>query len=304
MNLASHRKKVEWLRANPEATFMHAAVVCALEILRRRTAVDVEWRLRGDLLTDLLSETSSPASVAARAVPLGHDLTRAHTVLLAAPDGPPEANRARLLLGAAQAVADRCEPRPLVTAWGEHVIVLWPAASTATEAAEAAGEIRAAGRRALAGKSVTVAIGHRCEEVENVRSAVRTARGALELARLHGSDRTLTLPDLGVYGLLLQLNDPRELVRFTEHTLQPLREYDRRKKAALVPTLRTYLDQGMSVARTAGELYVHPNTVALRLKKVEDLVGISIQQPEALLRLKMALMAEDVLGTGLPTAVA
>ncbi|MFC5139123.1 helix-turn-helix domain-containing protein [Actinomycetospora rhizophila] len=282
----------------------HAAVVCALEVLRRRTAVDVEWRLRGDLLTDLLSETSSAASVAARAVPLGHDLTRAHTVLLAAPDGPADANRMRLVLGAAQTVADRCEPRPLVTTWGEHVIVLWPAASTATGASDAAAEIRTAGRRALAGKTVTVAIGHRCEEVDSVRSAVRTARGALELARLHGADRTVALPDLGVYGLLLQLNDPRELVRFTEHTLRPLREYDERKKATLVSTLRVYLDQGMSVARAAGELYVHPNTVALRLKKVEELVDISIQQPEALLRLKVALMAEDVLGTGVPGAIA
>jgi sugar diacid utilization regulator len=275
----------------------HAAVVCALEALRRRTAVDVEWRLRGDLLTDLLSETSSPDSVAARAVPLGHDLSRPHTVLAAAPDGPADTNRTRLLVGAAQSVADRCEPRPLVTVSGEHVVVLWPDTPTGTRAAEAADAIRTAGARSLAGTTVTVTVGHRCEEVESVRSAARTARGALELARLHGADRTVTLPDLGVYGLLLQLNDPRELVRFTEHTLKPLREYDERKNASLVPTLRVFLDQGMNVARTAGELYVHPNTVALRLKRVEELVDVSVQQPEALLRLKVALMAEEVLGT-------
>lgn len=274
----------------------HAAVVCALEALRGRTALDVEWRLRGDLLTDLLSETSSAASVTARAVALGHDLARAHTVLLAAPDAPADANRSRLLLGAIQTVADRCEPRPLVTAWGEHVIVLWPDTRAGTTASDAAREVRSAGRRALGGITVTVTVGRRCEEIGAVRSAVRTARGALELARLHGSDRTVTLPDLGVYGLLLQLNDPRELVKFIEHTLHPLREYDERKKATLVPTLRVFLDQGMNVARTAGELFVHPNTVALRLKRVEDLIAISVQQPEDLLRLKVALMAEEVLG--------
>ena len=62
---------------------------------------------------------------------------------------------------------------------------------------------------------------------------------ALELARLHGADRVVTLPDLGVYGLLLQLNDPRELVRFADHALAPLRKYDERKNAQLVSTLRT-----------------------------------------------------------------
>ncbi|MCD2191489.1 helix-turn-helix domain-containing protein [Actinomycetospora soli] len=279
----------------------HAAVVCALEALRTRTAIDVEWRLRGDLLTDLLSETSSAASVTARAAALGHDLARPHTVMLAAPDVPAAANRSRLLLGATQTVADRCEPRPLVTSWGEHVIVLWPDTRTGIAAADAARELRSASRRTLGSTTITVTVGHRCEEVDAVRSAVRTARGALELARLHGSDRIVTLPDLGVYGLLLQLNDPRELVRFIEHTLRPLREYDERKKATLVATLRVFLDQRMNVARTAGALFVHPNTVALRLKRVEELIDISVQQPEDLLRVKVALMAEDVLGTGTPS---
>jgi DNA-binding PucR family transcriptional regulator len=143
-------------------------------------------------------------------------------------------------------------------------------------------------------------VGHRCPSVQDFRSAVRTARGALELARLHGADRTVTLPGLGVYGLLLQLNDPRELVRFAEHTLAPLRDYDARKNAFLVQTVRTYLEQGMNVTRTAAELYVHPNTVGLRLKRVEELAGLSMQQPEALLRLKVALMAQDVLGHARP----
>jgi DNA-binding PucR family transcriptional regulator len=56
----------------------------------------------------------------------------------------------------------------------------------------------------------------------------------------------------------------------------------------------------MNVTRTAAELYVHPNTVGLRLKRVEELAGLSMQQPEALLRLKVALMAEDVLGYARP----
>lgn len=277
----------------------HAAVVCALEYLRRRTAVDVEWRLRGDLLTDLLSG-AVPDSVSARAVPLGHDLTRDHTVLVLSLDRAAEMNAGRRLLGIAQTVAGQCEPRPLVTSSGEHVIALWPDTTAATEAISAANLIRTTARRALDGATVTVVVGHRCDQVEEFPSAVRTARGALELARLHGADRTVTLPDLGVYGLLLQLNDPRELVRFAEHTLAPLRDYDDRKNASLVQTVRTYLDQGMNVAQTAASLYVHPNTVGLRLKRVEELVELSIQQPETLLRLKVALMADDVLGRARP----
>lgn len=277
----------------------HAAVVCALERLRQRTAEDVEWRLRGDLLTELLSGNLS-ASVSARAVPLGHDLTRAHTVLVTSPDGDRGASAGRALLGIVRTASDRCEPRPLVTGSGEHVIVLWPDTTRGPDASSAADLIRAMARRVMDGATVTVAVGHRCVQVQDFRSAARTARGALELARLHGADRTVTLPDLGVYGLLLQLNDPRELARFAGHTLAPLREYDERKNASLVQTVRTYLGQGMNVTRTAAELYVHPNTVGLRLKRVEELLGVSMQQPETLLRLELALMAEDVLGHARP----
>ena len=127
-------------------------------------------------------------------------------------------------------------------------------------------------------------------------------RVALELARLGGSDRVLSLPELGGYGLLLQLSDPRELVRFAEHALAPLREYDERKSAQLIATTRAYLDNGMSIARTAKVLYAHQNTVGLRLKKMEELAGISLQEPESWLQLKVALMADDVLGEAVATS--
>jgi GAF domain-containing protein len=278
----------------------HAAVVCALEYLRQRTAVDVEWSLRSDLLADLLSGTPA-AALSARAVALGHDLTRAHTVVVAAPDRNVDRSVGRSLVSTARAVAARCDPRPLVTSVAEDVVVLWPEAPHTDTPPEAAERIRRAVKRLADGDTVTVVVGHRCSRAEDVRAAIGTARGALELARLQGADRVVTLPDLGVYGLLLQLNDPHELVRFAEHTLGPLRKYDQRKNAQLVSTVQAYLDHGMNVGRTAAALFVHQNTVGLRLKKVEEVAGISLQQPESWLQLKVALMAADVLGGAQPS---
>jgi DNA-binding PucR family transcriptional regulator len=123
------------------------------------------------------------------------------------------------------------------------------------------------------------------------------ARGALELAQLRGrQNQTITLSELGVYGLLLQLDDPRELVRFADRTLAPLRAHDARKDANLVETLRAYLEHELNTARTAAALYVHPNTVGLRLKRIEELLGMPLARPETLLQVKAALMSEDVIG--------
>ncbi|MUL45233.1 GAF domain-containing protein [Mycobacterium sp. CBMA293] len=273
----------------------HGAVVCALEFLRQRTATDVEWSLRSDLLADFLTGTNVDA-LSARAASLGHDLSRAHTVIVAASDGDGGPGRTRSLLSTVRAVAALCQPRPMVTSTGGDVLMLWPEAPRADSPAQAAERIRNAVGRLVGAPTVTVVVGHRCERLADARAEMGIARAALELARLHGVDRVVTLPDLGVYGLLLQLNDPHELVRFSDRTLSALREYDDRKNAQLVSTVRTYLDQGMNVGRAAATLFVHQNTIGLRLKKVEEVAGLSLQQPESWLQLKLALMAADVLG--------
>ncbi len=133
------------LRELDRRAIEHAALVCALEYLRRRTAVDVEWSLRANLLADLLSGAVS-GSASARAAPLGHDLTRAHTAMATAVDGTSDATAGRALLGVVQALADRCHPRPLVTSSGEHVIVLRPDTPRGEDASSAADAIRTTAR--------------------------------------------------------------------------------------------------------------------------------------------------------------
>ena len=284
----------------------HAAVVCALELLRRRTAMDVAWQLRGDVLAELLSG-DAPATVRARAAALGHDLARPHRVVLVRADARDGDLRrptgVRRLLGIAQAVADRAGPRPLVTGWGDCAVLLWPdpTPDRGPDPLAAAEAVRQTARRVLGGSTVTVVVGQRCTRSEDYRSAVRTARGALGLAQLReAGNRTVTLPDLGVYGLLLQLDDPGELLRFADRTLAPLRSHDARRDLSLELTLRAYLDNDLSTRRTAEALYLHPNTVGLRLRKIEELVGVSLGRPEALLQLQAALMAEDVIGSTRP----
>jgi DNA-binding PucR family transcriptional regulator len=128
-------------------------------------------------------------------------------------------------------------------------------------------------------------------------AAFRLARGAVELSQLRGSrDVSVTLADLGVYGLLLQLEDTRELVRFAEGLLRPLREHDAARGTSLLETVSTHLRHDLSTAATAAALYVHPNTVGLRIRRAEELLGMTLSDVESLAQIKVALMADDVLG--------
>jgi DNA-binding PucR family transcriptional regulator len=50
-----------------------------------------------------------------------------------------------------------------------------------------------------------------------------------------------------------------------------------RRNGALLETLRAYLDSDLDVGRTAEALWVHPNTVRYRLRRISDLTGLDTQ---------------------------
>lgn len=60
--------------------------------------------------------------------------------------------------------------------------------------------------------------------------------------------------------------------------------------ADLVATLWSYLDNGRSLEATARELYVHPNTVRYRLKRVSEVIGWDATGPREALILQTALI--------------
>jgi sugar diacid utilization regulator len=54
---------------------------------------------------------------------------------------------------------------------------------------------------------------------------------------------------------------------------------------ALMETLRAYLDSDLDVTRTAETLYVHPNTVRYRLRRISELTGLDTQSFSGLVEL-------------------
>ncbi|WP_460773713.1 PucR family transcriptional regulator [Microbacterium sp. GXF7504] len=71
-----------------------------------------------------------------------------------------------------------------------------------------------------------------------------------------------------------------------ERIYRPLRAHS----ADLVTTLWSYLDNGRSLEATARELFVHPNTVRYRLKRVSDVIGWDATGPREALILQTALI--------------
>ncbi|MBE1585349.1 helix-turn-helix domain-containing protein [Nonomuraea angiospora] len=276
----------------------HASIVLSLELLRRRTALEVEQNLRGDLLADLLAgaDPMSP-SVRDRAGLLGHDLARDHLTLVAqvtAGGRPAPAGAIQRALAEAVALAAGVRPRPLVAVHRDVIVALWPVAATGPAAGRPAGDaLRRSVRSARGVDDATVAVSDPAQR--DVLNAYRTARGALTVAGHAGrSGSTITLDDLGVAGLLLQLGDPVRLRAYAGRTLGALIRYDHDHGAALLRTLRTYLDSGMDRHLTARALTLHPNTVSQRLRRIEALTGLDLRSSQAVVDARAALIVLDV----------
>ncbi|MEU0601807.1 helix-turn-helix domain-containing protein [Streptomyces sp. NPDC006393] len=260
--------------------FERSSVVTSLLLLLRRSVAETENRVRGDLITDLLTAPErDPAGLVARGRRLGIDLDRPHILLLAHTG---DAARQRLADAAVQYLFG-CGG---VSA--EHdgaVVLLLPC--DGTRPGEAAGA--AAGQLGrLVGAPVTVAGAGPAAGPRAVADAhtegLRCLR-ALHILGRHG--RGASAAELGFLGVLL--GDNHDVDGFVTSVLGPLLDYDAQRGTQLVRTLRAYFGCGGSLTRAKEELHVHVNTVVQRLDRIQALLGPDWNTPEQALELQLAL---------------
>ena len=82
---------------------------------------------------------------------------------------------------------------------------------------------------------------------------------------------------LGPYKYLLRVPLDGDVRDRQRDALRKLGEYDRQRQAQLTRTLEEFLRQRGNISETAQALYVHPNTLRQRLRRIEELTGISIK---------------------------
>jgi sugar diacid utilization regulator len=125
----------------------------------------------------------------------------------------------------------------------------------------------------------------------NIPTAFAEAMDAVKIAHItatHG--RAVCIDDVLIDSML---HASVAAQRILTHTLRPLIDYDSTRKGALIQTLRAYLRTRLNVTKSAAALYVHPNTVAYRLRRIKEVSGRDPDDPDDLLILALALKHAD-----------
>ncbi len=273
------------------------ALVVALLMLQQRHLLDVQSRLSGDLLGDLLRDGGPvrPRAVLDRAAAIGHDLSRPHVLALLTVDATvPAAVRLPELARAAAEPG----PVPLVGPYDGAYVLLLPAEPDPGDALRRV--LAKAGQAVGARGMVTVVAGPVARDPAGYATAFRVARGAAALRRASGRGGFVDVGRLGLSALLLETGTPDALRRFAAAVLQDVEAHEERYGGDLLATLQAWLSAGCSTAAAAAALVVHRNTVSYRLGRIEQLTGRTLRDSGVRLELQLALTIREVARLGTP----
>jgi PucR family transcriptional regulator, purine catabolism regulatory protein len=279
----------------------------ALELERSRSPEWESAEAAGAFVTAVLErQVTDRGDIVARAGELGADLDRGAGVLVlrAAPRAAQTGEwRERVLTLVQRALRSLAPGSLAVSEHGEaaaEISVIVPAEDDERLARASAGLARELDD-SLSGFHMTVGRSRRCADPVDLYRAGSEARLAVNVGEAEGR-AMLAFEDTGAYRLLLPAmsEDPAELERFYEETIQPLSDYDEQYETELVATVEAYLDNDGNVAATAKQLFTHRHTVRYRLERVRELCGHDVSATEGREKLGLGLKAMRVLGIASP----
>ncbi|MFE6094921.1 PucR family transcriptional regulator [Streptomyces massasporeus] len=196
-----------------------------------------------------------------------------------------------------ESAAARAGEAVLVVPEGERLVVL---AANRGAAAAACGEYAAALETARAGIREKVPGGEEGELVVGLSApagpiaasaAYKQAEQALSVARRRG--RVLVEHEQMAAGSVLPLLADDAVRAFADGMLRPLYEHDATGRGDLVASLRAWLSKHGQWDAAAADLGVHRHTLRYRMRRVEEILGRSLDDPDVRMELWLALKASS-----------
>ncbi len=268
-----------------------AAKLVALHMLRIRAGADVERRLRADLVSTALEGESGAPEALNRLGLAGQPVVVLALAILEVAHDEPSVGGDAILASDLQRLADALamhlsavHPRSAAALVGDVAYGLIPVQRERDDGEERAVRIATdfldrIGERV----SVAVGVGPVVFDAANLARGRSSADRALRVLRTgQGTERVARLADVHVESLVLEL---RDLVKARgdgpSGPLARLFAYDAVHDTNLVETLRAWLDAFGDVIAASASLYVHPNTFRYRLRRLADVGGIDLTDPDA-----------------------
>ena len=141
-----------------------------------------------------------------------------------------------------------------------------------------------------------IGIGRCMPNAQSIGKSYRQACQVLKLQKnLHNDKGVVAYQDLGIYKLLMDIENQDVINEYYAETIQQLVEYDRLNETNYCEVLQCYLEHSGSVKETAEAMFVHRNTINYKINKIEEMLNCDLSELETRLLYSIAFMLKKIM---------
>jgi sugar diacid utilization regulator len=263
----------------------NAAALCALEFSKHNYVLQAQREYKDAFIYDLLySNIESVRDIMNRGEIWGWNLNRPHVVLVFELEefqdfSSAESHLLDAMFGIIETIVKGEQENPIILKKKGQIVAILPGDQryeSIQEIKNLVKTIRKNARERSQNRTLSVGVGRAYDSPKDIFRSFQEAKVALELGRLMEiSGEVPFFSDLGLARILYN-HDQQELKEYYIETLGPLERFDQEQGNDLLSTLEAYIKNQFDLKATANELFLHPNTLRYRVKKIEEVLHLQL----------------------------
>lgn len=166
----------------------------------------------------------------------------------------------------------------LFSIWDNVLLVILPEKMGERFAIDTMREVYAKHLNEADKKITKIALGDAAKGLENIQKSFREALRTLDMIQIMQLDDNICeYKMLGIYCVLYDLYNPESFAKYCNDTFGKLWIYDEENQANLFETLDVYFANECDADATSKALFIHKNTLRYRIKKIEEILEVNLQ---------------------------
>lgn len=140
-----------------------------------------------------------------------------------------------------------------------------------------------------------ISIGNRVKKIEDLGKTYKNALNVLKLKKSENfSNEDIVLyNDLGLYKVILSVEDKQILKEFYDENLKSIIKYDELNETDYMKVLESYLRNNGSVKAVSQELFYHKNTICYKINKIEEILNIDFSDFKIRANLYLSILIKN-----------
>lgn len=275
-----------------------ARMPCVLELLKQEELLETKRHYRDAFLFDLLyGNIEERKDIIAMGEIWGWDFKLPQVVTVFELDDfeqySADLNFVEMILEIVQSILQQQGKKAILMKRNEEVVLILSMEDQSRRGNKAYmnmlfNQLKAQMEGLLNQRKVRIGVGRDYADPTEIFRSYQEAKVALKLGDLlQEQNQTPFFVDLGVERILYN-HELQELQEFYRETLEDLERYDKSQKNDLMETLEKYVSHRCDLKETADALFLHKNTLRYRLKKIEEILHIDMEDFNEILSLMVA----------------